>query len=79
MTLKEFFQELETHDWYYAWSDDSRVYRSGSANEERLRKEALTDPVKARMIDDWSKHMFNGEAWSTVQPPRPKLNDYEGA
>lgn len=26
MTLKEFFQELETHDWYYAWSDDSRVY-----------------------------------------------------
>lgn len=36
MTLEEFRQALEGHDWYYDWSDDGRAYRAGRDNQERL-------------------------------------------
>ncbi len=41
MTPLDLFKEkLDKHDWYYEFSDDITVYRSGKANEAALMKEA---------------------------------------
>lgn len=41
MTPLDLFKEkLDKHDWYYLYSDDVTVYRSGLAKEEALFKEA---------------------------------------
>jgi hypothetical protein len=45
VTLQEFAQELRKHDWYYAFSDDGRVYRSGQAAEVKLERRAKNDEM----------------------------------
>jgi len=43
ITLKEFddyVSKLVKHDWYYSYSDDSRVYRNGKEDATRLEEQA---------------------------------------
>ena len=74
--MEEFFNKCATFDWFYSFSDDGRVYRSGHQQEQQLVKEAKTDPIKLKIWNDWGKHMFGGEGWSTPATPKPKLEDY---
>jgi hypothetical protein len=37
MTLKEYYNELRRHDWYYEYSDDHGVWRRGCDNHNKLR------------------------------------------
>jgi hypothetical protein len=47
-------QRLKNHDWYYAFSDDHRVWQSGEASRHillNLMNEAVKiDPYKARKM-----------------------------
>ena len=43
MTLQEFAHALRGHDWYYAFSDDGRVFRQGQAAEAKLKRHASLD------------------------------------
>lgn len=36
MTLAEFHARLRSHDWFYHYSDDGRVYRAGADSAARL-------------------------------------------
>jgi len=36
MTIKEYKDLLDHHDWYYEYSDDHSVWKAGCANESRL-------------------------------------------
>jgi len=40
MSLEEYKEMLEQHDWYYMMSDDHRVYRAGKDAEYNLKQEA---------------------------------------
>jgi hypothetical protein len=42
MSLQEFYDLLDQHDWFYPMSDDSRVFEKGQANERRLISLATT-------------------------------------
>jgi hypothetical protein len=46
-----FIKELNNHDWTYQYSDDSSVYRAGSASAKRLEALAATDPYYQRVYD----------------------------
>jgi len=37
MNLREFKNRLDKHDWYYASSDDGRVYEKGLEEEKSLK------------------------------------------
>jgi len=37
ITLNDFLNELDAHDWCYGYSDDIKAYKKGSKNSERLR------------------------------------------
>lgn len=36
---------LAAHDWYFEYSDDSRVYRSGRESQKQLTSQASTNPL----------------------------------
>lgn len=73
MNIVEFYKELERHDWYYCWSDDSGVYRRGEADWNRLEGIAKAGGTSyVRLMTDFSKHMCSGPAWGTVKLPKPE-------
>jgi len=36
--LKSYYNMLKAFDWYYAYSDDHRVWKAGSDKEDQLRQ-----------------------------------------
>ena len=38
LALEMFEKMCKEHDWYYAYSDDGRVYRAGAAAEDELKR-----------------------------------------
>lgn len=72
VSLKEFYEMLEKHDWYYAWSDDVRVYDRGMLSYGRLAKVAEQSDKHRELLKAYADHMFSGKPWNTVQTPKPE-------
>lgn len=56
-TLEELKSALAKHDWYYEFSDDYNVYRSGQSNAEfiyQLRMRAVSEG-----FGDIAEELFN--------------------
>ena len=51
-------QKLLTHDWYYMYSDDSRVYRRGMEQADDIR--ALMTQAKTLGCELRAKTLYNG-------------------
>lgn len=49
-----FSKQLSNHDWYWQYADDSRAYKAGSADEDRLRS-------WANDLGDDAKMLFNAK------------------
>jgi len=75
ITIEQFYDELDRHDWYHGFSDDGREYRNGSANFKRLSEIAEHfGGDHAALFNAFKKHYFSGQPWSTPQwgkPARP--------
>lgn len=71
VTLKEFYTILARHDWYHMYSDDPSYYRAGEASMNRIQAISKQSEAHKELLIAWSKHMFNGPSWGTVQPPLP--------
>ena len=41
--LKEYYQQLVFHDWFYEYSDDHSVWQRGSDKERQLMSDARKD------------------------------------
>ena len=54
MTIEQFFIACQTFDWFYQYSDDHRVWRAGDTAEKKLQAEASSDPIKRKILTDWS-------------------------
>ena len=37
MNIEQYFNLCSTHDWFYQYSDDHRVWQEGSRHAERIR------------------------------------------
>jgi hypothetical protein len=61
--LKEYIKALESHDWYYSYSDDHQAYMKGSSEKQNLRRLA--------MIYD---HEF--QIWDSISPDQYKKGAY---
>ena len=71
MGIKEFYNELENHDWFYHFSDDHGAWCAGVANENRLRKIAEESPEHKKLFYDFGKHYFSGESFGKPKAPKP--------
>ena len=75
MDITEYFRDLESHDWYYNYSDDHRAFTKGSEERKRLQAIAQEDVTYTRMLKDYSD-------WVHMTPEhrreihKPELKDY---
>lgn len=72
VTLKEYYQMLDKHDWYFDWSDDGRVWEKGRANNSRLAAISTQSPKHKELWEGFKKHKFTGKPWNTEQAPKPE-------
>jgi hypothetical protein len=72
VNLKDFYQMLKQHDWYYEYSDDYGVYMRGKANRNKLKKMAAQSPAHQHLFDSFFRHYFSGEPFSTEKTPLPE-------
>jgi hypothetical protein len=49
-TSETFAKLLNDHDWYYAYSDDVRVYRNGTAERKEIEAIASANPTFLAML-----------------------------
>lgn len=71
-SLKEFWDQLNNHDWYYQYSDDNSVWRRGQAAREGLQRAAKTSPEHQKMYDGFFSHVFNHSGEEKPKPERPE-------
>lgn len=77
MTLLDFYDMLAKHDWYYAYSDDNRVYLAGERSRKELMAVAEESVEHADLYRAWNSHMFTGEPWGNEKTPKPERSQYE--
>lgn len=78
MTIEEFYKLLSTHDWFYSYSDDSRVFYKGESQSTKIINVLKCTPEFKKLYDDYYNHIWSGNI-STQRPvklPKPKLEDY---
>jgi hypothetical protein len=71
VSLTEYWDMLNSHDWYYDFSDDHSVWKAGVANRDKLNTIARQSDDHKKLRDDFSKHYFSGEPWGTERAPKP--------
>lgn len=72
MTLTELYRELQRHDWFHEMSDDHRVWSAGQQDKQRLIRESMKVEGGQKLMADFSKHVFSGEAFGTPKAPKPE-------
>lgn len=71
-TIEQYFDDLDRHDWYFTFSDDSRVYRNGVDDNKRLSAIATRlGGDHAALYEAFNKHYFSGGPWSTPKCDKP--------
>lgn len=72
MTLQEFYDELDRHDWFYHFSDDHSTWCAGEADSSRLAQIAKESPEHKKLMDDFGAHYFSGESFGKPKAPKPE-------
>jgi len=69
ISLGQYYDLLEKHDWYYMMSDDSRAYRAGRASIHKIQSIAQENPDFMRLYNEYVDFR-NGK--SVNKPLKPK-------
>ncbi len=73
MTIQEYYDMLEKHDWYYCFSDDHRYWVAGERSIKELRR--LADEhgeAFYTLLEGFFNHHFSGKPWGNEQAPKPE-------
>lgn len=70
--LNDYWDMLNTHDWYWRFSDDNRWYNAGNFQENKLRAIAEKSLAHKVMFERFSNHYWTGKPWNTEQTPKPE-------
>jgi hypothetical protein len=57
--IKELEQRLASHDWYFDYSDDSRAYKQGRENLNKINvliKDLISNGQNAVVVKLWDKY-----------------------
>ena len=65
--IREYFNQLRGHDWYYDYSDDYRVWQRGSKNRDILMNKSHENIVYKRMYNEFAKWMVSKRELPTVE------------
>ena len=68
MNLKDYYDMLEKHDWYYSYSDDHKVWMRGNKAQDLLEELAEESEEFKDLYENYMAHVFNGE-------PKPEVEN----
>lgn len=75
MTLPEFWDLLDKHDWHYDFSDDDFQWRKGRSERRRLLLISKQSPSHNDLFQVFNWHNATGELTKRpgyVRPSKPK-------
>lgn len=59
MTTHEYTRLLETHDWFYEYSDDFSAYQRGHKSKQLLESLAKQDETLKKLFDEYKRDITN--------------------
>lgn len=68
--LQAFYDKLERHDWFYHYSDDSRVYYAGQTAERKLSSIGAADFES--LFKQYKDYIFSGPMYGNDKKPKPE-------
>jgi ribonucleotide reductase alpha subunit len=71
VTLKEYWEQLNAHDWYYEMSDDHRVWKAGFREQTRLEELAKQSKEHAALFNAFAAH-YNFHKPDDQRPSLPE-------
>ena len=69
--IAEFWKFCESHDWYYSFSDDNRVWRRGTEQRKWLETQAAGNADLNAIYTAFHDYHFSGKSFGTAQTPKP--------
>lgn len=70
VSLHQFYQMLENHDWYHEMADDHGSYLTGQSALRKLKEIASQSQSHQILFDDYRRYMT---IWNEGRPSKPKL------
>lgn len=77
-SLLDYYDLLDSHDWYYHFSDDMKVYDKGEREEIQLDDIATQSPEHEKLYKGFQEHMFSGKPFNKELKSKPE-RPLEGA
>ena len=71
-SLASYWDLLNSHDWYYCFSDDGGVYNAGRRAHAVMDELANTSQEHRALFIAFSDHMFTGRPWGNEKQPKPE-------
>ncbi len=72
ISLKEYWNALNTHDWFYSFSDDQRAWKKGSTNGEILKEVSKQSPAHQELYEGFVAHHNIYSETTSPKPPCPQ-------
>jgi hypothetical protein len=72
ISLTDFYDALESHDWYHGYSNDPKVVEEGVKFYQELMKRSEQSPAHAELFANYRDHMCSGKPWNTNKLPKPE-------
>lgn len=78
MTLTEYYDKLEKHDWFYDFSDDRNVRMKGQDDDREIKQIADTHGDKyLALYQCFHLHYFSGDSFNSPKAPKPEKPEEE--
>lgn len=71
LTLVQFYERLEKHDWYCCMADDFRREREGINEEKALMRIGREGPEYQKLFDEYKEYAWSGPAFDTPKLAKP--------
>ena len=72
VSLGEYYDRLDRHDWFYEMSDDPGTYKKGAGDQAKVEAISKQSTEHAALYAAFTLHIFNGEPWGTEPQPKPE-------
>lgn len=69
VTLRQYYDELKRHDWWYEMSDDNSKFEAGDKQQRRLDRLKTTSPEHRSLYYAMTLYHKHGEG---NEPTRPE-------
>lgn len=67
VSMLEFYNMLDRHDWFYEFSDDRSVCMSGKQEESKIKSISARSPERKALFDAYYNYVWEGGE----KPSRP--------